>query len=93
MDPRPPTLLKKCGVGVDPPPQGGKNPHFLFIFFFEGFPKTNRRPTEDQQKTNRRPTEDQQKTKRRTVEDQQKIDRRLTENQKNTNRKPTVDRQ
>ena len=31
------TLLKKCEFGVDqPPPQCGKNPHFLF--FFEGFP-------------------------------------------------------
>ena len=33
-------FYKKVWIwGWPPPPQCGKNPHFLFFFFFEGFPK------------------------------------------------------
>ena len=32
-------FYKKVWNGPEPPPPCGKFPHFLFIFFFEGFPK------------------------------------------------------
>ena len=55
-----PTLLKKCGFGVDLPPQCGKNPHFLFIFFFWRLPKKPSKTIRFKKNSNRMEQENSQ---------------------------------